>query len=366
MQRIKDAKRAYEVSDLLRILRNVRGVVLDKADRLPLERTESYREIHHLQRDRWHPQDITDALIKVLEIYSNNLKELKQKVGRLEQDSECIQKQQDEIERLVQNVTLLEDEKRRIEKRQQELELMHKNKMLELTDNHEKRVKGIRRAYELEKMAQKTTYDAEKRMLQGKHDANWSRLQTECAETERLGSVINVLDAEKSGLQAKISEMQQNHALTIKQMEQEHESEKNLMQKEHETELEVQKTQLEMAHAEEKERLRKDVDAYSAALLARDDFKPTPDNEIKARFQDLVQDVDALARLEWKVNQEWTSQALRRLLPKQRLLKKQILQNSMWTILHRYIFCSPFRIFGEEGQSLEMLWNEECGKGLAA
>jgi hypothetical protein len=89
-----------------------------------------------------------------------------------------------------------------------------------------------------------------------------------------------------------------------------------------------------------------------------------PDNDIKARFQDLAQEIDTLARLEWKPNQkEWTNQVLRQLSGNQRLLKKQILQDSVWVILHENIFCSPFRIFGEEGRSLESQWSDEYGKG---
>jgi hypothetical protein len=166
-------------------------------------------------------------------------------------------------------------------------------------------------------------------------------------------------------------------------METEHDSEQEMMRSDFETrklQLEHQtaeelarlkadfranKARLEIAHAEEMKQLRKDIDAHSAALLARDDFKPMPDDEIKVRFLDLVQDVDALARLGRRVDQKaWTSRVLHRLSPNQRLLKKQILQDIIWVILHNYIFCSPFRILGEEGQSLETQWNAECGKGL--
>jgi hypothetical protein len=190
-------------------------------------------------------------------------------------------------------------------------------------------------------------------------------------------------ESKRNALNTTISEMQQNYKSRIEQMETEHASEQKKMRSDFETrklqlehqaaeelahlkaDFRAEKAQLEIAHAEETKLLRKDVDAYSAALLQRDDFKPMPDNEIKAKFLDLVQDVDTLARLEWRVDQKaWTSQVLHRVSPNQRLFKKQILQDIIWVILHNYIFCSPFRILGEEGQSLETKWNAECGKGL--
>jgi hypothetical protein len=133
-------------------------------------------------------------------------------------------------------------------------------------------------------------------------------------------------------------------------------------------------SQKQAAHAATEKSLREKIAEYSGALLARDrnDFnmvehdvlEPMSDNEIEGRFVDLVQDVDRLSRLEWKQNPKgWTIQILRSLSSNQRLLKKQILQDIIWVILHEFVFCSPFRIFGEEGQALESQWNKECGTG---
>lgn len=44
------------------------------------------------------------------------------------------------------------------------------------------------------------------------------------------------------------------------------------------------KEKLERDYIEVAEKLRKDVNAYSAALLARDDFKPMTDDEIKDKI----------------------------------------------------------------------------------
>jgi len=190
----------------------------------------------------------------------------------------------------------------------------------------------------------------------------------------RISKLQQDLESEKKHLHAKISDMQQKHDSEKEQMRKDFDSRKLQLERQKteeearlKSEFEKKKAQLEAAHAAETKHLRKDIEAYTKALLARDEFKPMPDTEIKARFQDLAEEVDTLARLEWKPNQkEWTNQALRGLSGNDRLLKKQILQDSVWVILHETIFCSPFRVFGEEGRSLESQWNDVYGKGWSS
>ena len=236
-----------------------------------------------------------------------------------------------------------------------------KLKYLEIQNQHETEKNRLREDHESKRKHLQQNHESTIKQMEQAHESQ--RAQWHATKSKMLRDHIS----EKDLMQKEHDSKQAQQASLISQMEEAHTSEQEKMRKDFEarklqlereraeeearlkTEFKVKKAQLEMAHAEEKERLRKDVDEYSAALLARDDFKPTPDNEIKARFLDLVQDVDDLARLEWKVNQkEWTSQVLRRLSPTQRLLKKQILQDSIWVILHEYIFCSPFRILGRK------------------
>lgn len=112
-------------------------------------------------------------------------------------------------------------------------------------------------------------------------------------------------------------------------------------------------------------RLRGDIESLNGALLARDRFTPITDHELESRFSDLVEDIDQLARPEWDFNQaEWTDNLLNRLSKNPKRLKKELLQDSLWMILYENIFCSPFRVFGEEGRKLEAQWNDAFGKGL--
>ena len=126
---------------------------------------------------------------------------------------------------------------------------------------------------------------------------------------------------------------------------------------------------LEDKHATKLRKLRgsfeHEIEAYCEALLARDKFTPIPDPEITSRFTALTQEVHALSLLEWKADRrKWSTQVLHQLSDNERILKQQILKDIIWRALQEYIFCSPFRILGEEGKILEKQWNDACGQGL--
>ncbi|KAF2185745.1 hypothetical protein K469DRAFT_687600 [Zopfia rhizophila CBS 207.26] len=121
-------------------------------------------------------------------------------------------------------------------------------------------------------------------------------------------------------------------------------------------------------HTAAVETVREEITAYSEALLGRDRnefnmvgrgvFELMPDTEIKVRFVDLVHEIDRLSRLEWRPKAKgWEPQTMRSISSNQRVLTKQALQDSVCVFLHELIFCSPFRIFGEEGGILETQWN---------
>jgi hypothetical protein len=250
------------------------------------------------------------------------------------------------------------------------------------------------KSYRAENSRLESTHQAEKRALQKEFDTERKLLRSTISEWQQR------LESEKAHLSAKISSMQEEHNSDKARMEKHYESDRLKLltrmteakeehkikqeqmmrdsndtktQLEHQrieevarlkSEFETRELQLEMSHAAETKRLRRDIEAYSGALLARDEFKPIPDDEIKSRFMDLAQEIDALARIEWRPNQkEWTNQLIRRLSNHQRMLKKQILQDILWVTLHENIFCSPFRVFGAEGRSLELEWNDDYGKG---
>jgi chromosome segregation ATPase len=309
------------------------------------------------------------------------------------------------VSQLESDVSRLQYEKHVIEDGKHALE----NEVSTLKRNNEGQRKEMERAHDLELSSLKDRlrkeHDTEKEGLRSGISELQTDLESEIKRWQQkldstIGQIRQQHGSEIECLVAKISEMKQEHksekdrtsreyesdrarlVAKMVEMKQEHDSEQEQMRKDVEarklqlerqkseeearlkSEFETKKMQLVVAHTVEKKRLRRDIEAYSGALLARDDFKLMSDNQVEARFLDLAQEVDDLARLEWKPNQkDWTDQVLLRLARNQRLLRKQILQDSVWVILHEYIFCSPFRILGEEGRSLESQWSDEYGKG---
>jgi hypothetical protein len=132
--------------------------------------------------------------------------------------------------------------------------------------------------------------------------------------------------------------------------------------------------QREKEYADATKALRITRHDYSSTLLERDkitynmiegkNFEPLLDVEVEARFAALAEEVDILSRLDWKANPSgWSDPVLSRLSRNQKTLERQILKDTIWVTLHEFVFCSPFRVFGDEGRALESKWNEECGAG---
>ncbi|KAE8440530.1 hypothetical protein EG329_007266 [Mollisiaceae sp. DMI_Dod_QoI] len=243
----------------------------------------------------------------------------------------------------------------------------HESEKRDLIQEHESDMKRVEENYEFDRVQWSQT----ETKMQRDHTSQLKTLRKE--HVDALDSLTIEHKTECRKLNDQIARMKKDHAAEVANLRSEFEAEKaRLAQQTADTDARLKKefrekaANLEKKHADEKEQLRKDRDAYSAALLARDKardkFEEMKDVEIKAKFLELAQDVEKLARLEWRNDQ---AQVLRRLSPNTRLLMRQVLQDSIWAILHEHIFCSPFRVFGEEGHTLETQWNEQCGKDPA-
>ena len=105
--------------------------------------------------------------------------------------------------------------------------------------------------------------------------------------------------------------------------------------------------------------LKDEVLSRNRALVARDTVKQLTDGELKAQFCGLVYEVDSLARLPWTQNKsDWTDELLAKFSLPPKKLQKHILQETIWTIFHKCMFASPFRLLGEEGLKLEAQWSK--------
>jgi hypothetical protein len=146
----------------------------------------------------------------------------------------------------------------------------------------------------------------------------------------------------------------------------------------HSVEIKDLRQTLASKHQQQTKDLQENVRDLNGALLTRDDdmyqgsvFAPSnlphnPDGQLRDQFLKIQQIVEDLSRLEWKHDRRlWTDQLMQKMRREhgQRSVRKAIVQDIIWTILFRAVFCSPFRMFGEEGNKLEREWNEQCGKG---
>jgi hypothetical protein len=130
-----------------------------------------------------------------------------------------------------------------------------------------------------------------------------------------------------------------------------------------EKQYEEREKALKVEHNAAQDYLKKATRSRDKALVKRDNVSKLTDGELKAKFSDLTRKVDALARLEWTSNHsEWTPEKQEQVSDTSKRQQRQILQETMWDILFKEIFASPFRVVGRKGFALELQWNKESGE----
>ncbi|CZR64188.1 uncharacterized protein PAC_14085 [Phialocephala subalpina] len=249
----------------------------------------------------------------------------------------------------------------------------HESEVRDMEQQHSSTIQQMDQAREVELQRKQQDHEAKIRtMTQEQESARSQWIQTESRLIRDHNSQMKTLRKEHEDAVDHILKEHKAECRTmndqIAKMKKDHAAELLLRK----SEFDEEKVELLQQHADEKKQIEKDRDAYSAALLERDKardkvtgdkFEELKDVEIKAKYQELKDAVEKLARLDWRSDQ---AQPLRRLFPAQSdTLMRQILQDSIWVVLHKHIFCSPFRILGEEGQRLETQWNKEYGKDSA-
>jgi hypothetical protein len=338
----REVQRAYEKEQ-----RSLQGHN-DEKTRLQKALDAEKEALQHLQGEY---RDEIDRLVEdVSRLESDNIALGMQVQRAYEKEQRSLQEHNDEKTRLQKALDAEKDALQHLQKERIAEERRLHSKIDLMQHEHESKIDLMQHEHKSEKDRLQQEHESEEDRMQQEHKSEEDRMQNEHESNQAL-------------MRAKMEKMKQEHDSEQKKMRKVVDEEKVRLK----SEFQTMKAQLERAHAEETKRLRRDIEAYSEDLLARDEFKPMLDNEIKGRFLDLAQEIDTLARLEWKPNQkEWTNQVLRRLSGNQRLLKKQILQDSVWVILHENIFCSPFRVFGEEGRRLESQWNDKYQQGWSS
>ena len=309
-----------QLDDICRIIR-------DEANRLHSQKRSQLYNLIHLRRD---PIQTVQVLI---DQYRRSLEE-KEKMNNMYQNLE------------LENSNL----RRQFKENEREMRETYKSELNEIKSQHETETRMSTDTIYLlqcEKRKLETTHEDQMRKQQEDNVAETGRLISRMSEIER--SFETDREQIKREFKAQKANMEHDHAKVKSQLK---------------AEFDMKTSQLQKAREAEARSLRKDIESLNGALLARERFKPATDNELEARFQDLAHDVGSLARLEWKSNRtDWADEFLGRFSRNQRLLKKQILQDSVWVVLHETIFCSPFRALGEEGRSLEAHWTMIFGHG---
>lgn len=121
------------------------------------------------------------------------------------------------------------------------------------------------------------------------------------------------------------------------------------------------------AYKDESQRLRRDVKDYKDALERRDGTTSMSDEHLSEKYLNFAELVQSLSMYPWNpTRSELPDDVLSHLTPDIDLFKQQLLQDTVWRLLYKYIFCSPFRIFDKFGNDLEQEWEQHCIRGIRA
>lgn len=111
--------------------------------------------------------------------------------------------------------------------------------------------------------------------------------------------------------------------------------------------------------------LEQDDELYTGKLFSTSGLPQMPDRKLKDSFTKITAAVDYLGRLEWRPDQRaWSTQDLgaRKGPHVLKKVQKAMVQDAIWCLLFDLVFASPFRMFGEEGRTLEGEWLAQSGK----
>jgi hypothetical protein len=241
----------------------------------------------------------------------------------------------------------------------------------QITEEHGQKTSAMEASHEAEVRKRDTMFRDEQK--------KW---MTSSAEAERMHKEALQMMAEKHHTAS--TSLKEGHVRYIQQMEDDHRSElrkaaERLAQSEKEASIQRQQfktdaVRLEQEHCEEQARLeasanaaqthlKNEIRSRNKALVVREKVIGLTDQELRSMFLGLLHEVDALARLSWTSNRSaWTDQLQSELSDNPKRLQKQILLDTLWGVLFENVFCSPFRMLGDEGGNLESQWHTAFGK----
>ena len=246
----------------------------------------------------------------------------------------------------------------------------------------EDRIDGLKGQHSRQERDLKDSHQADVRGLVENHTSSAERLINKIddlrKDNERLAhtGISNrkwygeQIALEKSKNARVIDEIERKHKIAWEETIRSNKSTVSNLRREYKEDIETLKSdhselvkQMEKTAAAETARLMAEIQYLNGALLKREKFVQITDKQLRQRVEELADQVKSIARVEWNSNTSaWTPKVLGQLSRPPKALKRFIVQDTIWTLLQAYIFESPFRIFGEEGQEQETKWVQTFGE----
>ena len=186
------------------------------------------------------------------------------------------------------------------------------------------------------------------------HEKDSLRKITEIETNHKSEKLVMIQDRQRAedGFKQQIAQLEQERSRKvndIKTMEAEHKAKIGKMKANYESD--------KIAHVRG---LKETVEILKMELAKRDHFKAMSDRELANRFKEIANEVDDFSRYPWEKDQEsswpFTLPVVLSSEKNERVTKQEIMQNTLWVILYKNIFCTPFRVLGEKGKALEFEW----------
>jgi hypothetical protein len=249
----------------------------------------------------------------------------------------------------------------------QQMKEEHEGQIQSLREYHRQNIVEMKEDYNIqlssfESKLQKAREDHKQNML--KMEKSHGRdLKAKAEEIEELKhDHLDLVEA----LNQSLEDLKRQNLANIKQIEKK--AEEKLNEKDRQSRLVMAKAHKE--HEKQMKGLKQENQDLKGALVKRtnqrDTYKQLTDRDLSSRFLDLASDIDDVSRVTWDTSKQksWPVAARQiRNAENERKIKKNIIQNSIWTVLNDKIFQTPFRVLGGRGKSLEQKWTEKFGSG---
>lgn len=333
-----------------------------------LSRSPERRPAKSKQKHPSRGNEVDDLRYENKDLRSDN-KQLNREIGKLETEhKKTLEVKEDRHNREIQK--LKDEHKTAIKFHYEELETLKKVANGQAAD-----MRGLRQDLE----ATKSKANTDRRRMEQDHETKRSNLardlhnaKAEASQREQraaqqhadaMKNLNQKIQADRNAAEVNEQRVAQEHTKAITDLKQTHILALSKQQQDHLQR--IQHLQLELEELNEAW-LNRDDEMYQAMLFTTSGLPRNPDDKITSQILALQQLIDDLSRTPWKPSPElWTDLIFQRIGNQygQRPLKKAIIQDLIWSLLFQRIFCSPYRMFGEEGKILEHDWNEQCGKG---